>query len=384
MSKTSTAVKETASTGTDVRRLEDITPSVIFEELRKGVLGQDQALSYVSVALYKHTTGTVSGNVLLIGNSGTGKTTIMNNIQRLYDTTPEYHWFRVLTILNANLLVDGERIEFHPERIFTAVEQRARTLLGDKPSAADLKRAIEKATVCIDEVDKMTTMVLGRPNPIGVVLQQGLLTLMEGEVVPFRTYAWENGEEKKVTIELDTGRMMFVCGGAFEGLYDQVYDRVTKRGGRQKLRSEVVRTADGQVRTHEKFALADFLKFQDLFEFGMVPQFISRFDKLVLLNDLSLDTLQEILTKAYDSPFVRSQRYFLTLGVKLEIDDLAAALISERAAKESRAGARALRDIFTEIINPYEFDPLKPDALTETEDGLKLILDADTVRQTLK
>jgi len=286
--------------------------------------------------------------------------------------------------LNANLLVDGERIEFHPERIFTAVEQRARTLLGDKPSAADLKRAIEKATVCIDEVDKMTTMVLGRPNPIGVVLQQGLLTLMEGEVVPFRTYAWENGEEKKVTIELDTGRMMFVCGGAFEGLYDQVYDRVTKRGGRQKLRSEVVRTADGQVRTHEKFALADFLKFQDLFEFGMVPQFISRFDKLVLLNDLSLDTLQEILTKAYDSPFVRSQRYFLTLGVKLEIDDLAAALISERAAKESRAGARALRDIFTEIINPYEFDPLKPDALTETEDGLKLILDADTVRQTLK
>lgn len=387
MSDGTTTVDPEASAATgdgELRRLEDITPSVIFEELRRGVLGQDQALSFVSVALYKHTTGRVSGNVLLIGNSGTGKTTIMNNIQRLYDTTPEYRWFRVVTILNANLLVDGERTEFHPERIFAAVEQRARSLLGEKPTAADLKQAIEKATVCIDEVDKMTTMVLGRPNPIGVVLQQGLLTLMEGEIVPYRTYAWEGGEEKQITLSLDTGRMMFVCGGAFEGLYDQVYERVTKRGGRQKLRSEVVRTADGQVRTQEKFSLADFLKFQDLFEFGMVPQFISRFDKLVLLNDLSLETLQEILTKAYDSPFVRSKRYFETLGVTLEIEKLAAALISERAAKEPRAGARALRDIFTEIINPYEFDPLKREALTEDEDGLRLVIDADTVRRALK
>jgi ATP-dependent Clp protease ATP-binding subunit ClpX len=357
---------------------------MIFEELRKGVLGQDEALRFAAVAIYKHTTGRMSGNFLLIGNSGTGKTTIMNNIQRLYDTLPEYRWFRVLTVLNANLLVDSERTEFRPDRILSAVEQRARVLLGEKPSGGELKQAIERATVCIDEVDKMTAMVLGKANPIGVVLQQGLLTLMEGERVPHRTFAWEDGQDTQVTLEIDTSRMMFVCGGAFEGLYDQVYERVTKRSS-QRLRADTIRTADGQVRIEQRFALADFLKLQDLFLFGMVPQFISRFDKIVLLDDLSMETLKEILLHAYDSPFVRSKRYFETRGIELEIEDHAAALIAERAAKETRSGARALRDLFTEIINPYEYDPWDRGALEKKENGSwKLLIDAETVRRRIK
>ncbi|MDH3743814.1 MAG: AAA family ATPase [Acidobacteriota bacterium] len=368
-----------------LRPLEEIKPEIIFGELKKGVLGQDPALSFVAVALFKHATGRVSGNFLLIGSSGTGKTTIMNNIQRLYDTVPEYRPFRVVTILNANLLVDSERTEFHGDRMLAAVEQRARVILGPEPTAEELKESIERATVCVDEIDKMTTMVLGRPNPIGVVMQQGLLTLMEGEVVPYRTFAWENGEEKKITLEINTRRMMFVCGGAFEGLYDQVYDRVTKRGGGQKLRSDTIRTADGQVRVQQRFSLADYLKLQDLFIFGMVPQFISRFDKLVLLEDLSIATLKEILLHSYDSPFIRSKRFLETLGIELELEDLAASLIAERAAKESRAGARALRDLFTEIINPYEFDPWGQGTLEDAGDGKqRLTIGAETVRKVLK
>ena len=77
----------------------------------------------MAVAVYKHTTGRVAGNIMLIGSSGTGKTTIMNNIQRLYHDTAEYRPFRAMTIINANLLVDAERMEFQPVRLLEAVEQ---------------------------------------------------------------------------------------------------------------------------------------------------------------------------------------------------------------------------------------------------------------------
>ncbi|HSM50666.1 MAG TPA: AAA family ATPase [Thermoanaerobaculia bacterium] len=363
-----------------------ITPKDLFAELRRGVLGQDRALRFVSVAIYKHTTGKVSGNILLIGNSGTGKTTVMNNIQRVYDTMPAYRAFRAVTILNANLLVESERTEFRPDRMFAAVEQRARSILGERPTAAELKEAMERGTVCVDEVDKMSTVVAGKPNPIGVVLQQGLLTLMEGERVPYRTHVWEGNRELEATIEIDTARMMFVCGGAFEGLYDQVLNRVSRPGSGERVKSEAVKTADGGVRIESRYQLADFLKMKDMFEFGMVPQFMARFDKVVVMNDLGPAVLKEILLHSYDSPFRRSQRYFESLGIDLELDDLAAGLIAEQAAKENRTGARALRDVFSEIVNPIEFDPWGPEGVEKPPAGGRapLRLDADRVRDRFR
>ena len=264
-------------------------PKVLFDELRRGVLGQDRALRFVAVAIHKHVLGKVSGNILLIGSSGTGKTTIMNNIQRLYDSVEELAAFRAVTILHANLLVDAERTEFRADRMLTAVEQRARLVAGEHPSHDQLARAIERATVCVDEIDKMSTIVAGRPNPVGVVLQQGLLTLMEGETIAYRLRAWKNGTECEEIVPIDTRKMMFICGGAFEGLYDQVYNRVAKSGSGERLKTEAVRTADGTVRLETRFTLAEYVKMKDLFDFGMVPQFMARFDKVVVLNDL--DTL---------------------------------------------------------------------------------------------
>jgi ATP-dependent Clp protease ATP-binding subunit ClpX len=362
-----------------------VTPRVLFEELRRGVLGQDRALRFVSVAIHKHVLGKVSGNILLIGSSGTGKTTIMNNIQRLYDTVSGFEPFRAVTILNANLLVDAERTEFRPDRMFSAIEQRARVILGEQPSLAELEETMERATVCVDEIDKMSTVVAGKPNPIGVVLQQGLLTLMEGERVPYRLRAWVDGREVEKMVEIDTRRMMFVCGGAFEGLYDQVHNRVSKSGSGERIKTEAVKTADGSVRLESRFTLADFLKMKDLFEYGMVPQFMARFDKVIVLNDLNTAVLKEILLGSWDSPLARSRRYFDSLGVDLDIDDLAAALIAERASQENRTGARALRDVFSEIVNPLEFDfaadarpnPAKPDRHA-------IHIDADRVRRILR
>ncbi|HXT22209.1 MAG TPA: AAA family ATPase [Thermoanaerobaculia bacterium] len=366
------------------RPLTEIRPRFIFAELRRGVLGQDKALRHVSVAIYKHTTGKVSGNLLLVGPSGTGKTTIMNNIQRLYHEVPEYRPFRSVTIINANLLVDSDRMEFRPDRLLTAVEQRARAILGPKPTAADLKEAIERATICVDEIDKMSSVVAGRPNAIGVVLQQGLLTLMEGELVVHQTHAWVDGEDRTVNLTIDTSRMMFLCGGAFEGIYDQVYERVTKPGSGERLRTHTVRNADGQVRIETRFSLADFLKAQDLFEYGMVPQFLARFDQTVLLNDLGTDVLKEILLHSFDSPFVRSRNFFDVMGIDLEIEDLAAALIAEKAARDARTGARSLRPIFTDIVNAFEFDPWSQETLETVGEGrYRLKVSAEMVREAL-
>jgi len=365
--------------------LATVTPKVLFDELRHGVLGQDRALRFVSVAIHKHVLGKVSGNILLIGSSGTGKTTIMNNIQRLYDTVPGFEPFRAVTILNANLLVDSERTEFRPDRMFAAVEQRARVILGEQPSLQELEETIERATICVDEIDKMSTVIAGKPNPIGVVLQQGLLTLMEGERVPYRLRAWENGKEVERTVEIDTRKIMFVCGGAYEGLYDQVYNRVSKSGSGERIKTEAVKTADGSVRLESRFTLADFLKVKDLFEYGMVPQFMARFDKVVVLNDLNTAVLKEILLHSWDSPLARTRRYFDSLEVELDIDDLAAALIAEKAAQENRTGARALRDVFSEIVNPLEFDPFDEARPHPDKPGRSFIrIDAERVRRFLR
>lgn len=367
-----------------LRNLDSIRPPEIFAELGRGVLGQAKALRFVSVAIYKHTTGKVPGNLLMVGNSGTGKTTIMNNLQRLYHDVPEYRPFRAVAIINANLLVDADRLEFRPDRLLAAVEQRARAICGLNPSAEALKDAMERATICIDEVDKMATVVAGKPNPIGVVLQQGLLTLMEGENVPYPIHAWKDGQEKNVTLDIDTAGMMFICGGAFEGLYDQVLNRVTKPGSAVKLRTETVMSVDGRVRIETKFSLGDHLQPRDLFDYGMVPQFLSRFDQTVLLDDLTIEVLEEILRLSFDSPFVRSRNYFEVLGIRLEIEDKAAALIAEAAGKDNRTGARALRSVFSDIVNPLEFDPTAFEALEELEEGgHRLLITADQVRKAL-
>lgn len=362
-----------------------LAPRLLFDELRRGVLGQDRALRFVAVAVHKHVLGKISGNILLIGSSGTGKTTIMNNIQRLYDSVGELAPFRAVTILNANLLVDAERTEFRADRLLAAVEQRARVVAGEHPSHERLKEAIERATVCVDEIDKMSTLLAGRPNPIGVVLQQGLLTLMEGETIAVRLRAWAEGVEREEVVSIDTRKMMFICGGAFEGLYDQVYNRVAKSGSGERLKTEAIRTADGTVRIETRFSLADYLKMKDLFDFGMVPQFMARFDKVVVLNDLDTPVLKEILLHSVDSPLARTRRYFEALGIDLDLEDLAAGLIAERAAQENRTGARALRDVFSEIVNPVEFDPTR-DATPDPERGGRAVIriDAARVRKMLR
>jgi ATP-dependent Clp protease ATP-binding subunit ClpX len=160
--------------------------------------------------------------------------------------------------------------------------------------------------------------------------------------------------------------------------------RVLSPGSGEKLRSTATRTADGQVHIEARFILSDFFKIEDLFLYGMVPQFIARFDNVVLLSDLGPAVLKEILLNAVDSPLVRSRRFLEVMGIALEIDDLAAALVAEQAEKHARTGARALRTIFARIINPLEYDPSDGGHLEALPDGGKrLLVTADMVRRSL-
>jgi len=260
-----------------------------------------------------------------------------------------------MAIVNANLLVDPDRLEFRPDRLLAAIEQQARATIGHPAAAEELQAAMDRATICIDEDRQpLVHRRRERATPSASSSSRGLLTLMEGGAVPYRTHAVVEGRDQDRTIEVDTRGMMFICGGAFEGLYEQVYARVAAKKGGEKLRSMMVRMADGTIGFETRFSLGKFFKLDDIFEYGMVPQLMARFDSVLVLEELTEEHLQQILLKSFDSPFLRSRRFFEGLGITLEIEDLAATLIAQQAARHTRTGARALRPLFADVINDFE------------------------------
>ncbi len=364
-----------------------LLPVDIDAFLAKRVLGQPDLLRRISVSLYKHINGLPAPNVLLIGNSGTGKTTLMQAITDLYDSSEALSCFRVMVIVNANTLAVEVEGEDRTTRLFRKLEARARVLFGSALTAAQLAGYLENATVCVDEVDKISGRVSDKANVAGITTQYALLTLLEGERFLYRTTVTQDGREVEAELTLDTGKLLFVCGGAFEELYDQVYACLVNRRDDRRLKevSEVERRADGSVsvRTVTKFKLRDYLRLADLFAYGMMPQFVSRFGSIAMLDDLGKEELLQIFLSAGNSPLRLCADYFRHMGITLRLTREAAVAVAEAAAKNSRIGARALREIFNGLIAPHEFDPYHSPLLAQTESGPTLTLDAQTVGQYL-
>jgi ATP-dependent Clp protease ATP-binding subunit ClpX len=201
-------------------------PTDINEFLRHDVLGQEEALRFVSVAIFKHLQGEPYGNLLMLGNSGTGKTTIMRAMEHLYNSREDFKEFRVVVIMNANTLASDEGT-VDTSRVFARLEERARQILGMGAPAAEIGRYMQHATVCIDEIDKVSGVIGGKPYVTGINIQQALLTLIEGEKVLHEMTVTEKGTPKRAGVTIDTGKMLFLGAGAFETLYDQVFRRVT-------------------------------------------------------------------------------------------------------------------------------------------------------------
>jgi len=357
-------------------------PTEIYEFLRRDVLGQEEALRFVSVAIFKHLEGERFGNLMLIGNSGTGKTTIMRAMERLYQQHEEFSKYRVVIIMNANTFATDEGV-IDTSRLFTRLDERARQILGPAADAEQIGSYMQHATVCLDEIDKVSGVVGGKPYVTGLNIQQALLTLIEGERVDHSLIVGRAEAQRREIVHIDTGKMLFLCAGAFEALYDQVFRRVTSPTSRVKLPTETV-LIDERVEIREFFSLRHHFKQEDLFDYGMQPQFLSRFDNTIILDELHADLLKQILIEPEESVFNVSRRFFRRYEIDLQLTDGAAQRIALAASEAKRIGARALKEVYGRIIKPYEFDPFAHQEVRQAGNGHRLVLDEDLVTRTLK
>ncbi len=342
-------------------------PKDLYNLLRKHVVGQDEALKNVSVAIFKHIWGEAVGNILMIGNSGTGKTTIMRAIEQFYLANPSLKQYRVMVRMNANTLAHEDGQVVTGKQLFRTLQDRAEQILGKQATPDSIKLLIEHATVCIDEVDKVSTIVGGRPNPMGIHIQQSLLTVMEDEKITFDTHLFDGNELCPSQLEIDTSKLLFICGGAFEELYNQVYARVLDESGQEKI-SQFAPDSDGNVVFEQVFTLSEHLRQQDLFAYGMLPQFLSRFDTTLVLRDLTPKVLEWIFAGTEDSLLQTSKRYFRRFNIELRMTEEAKRLITNRASLQPRVGARALKDVYGRIIKPFEFDPFQEGKTIKLDD----------------
>jgi ATP-dependent Clp protease ATP-binding subunit ClpX len=319
---------------------------------------------------------------MLIGNSGTGKTTIMRSMERLYSLHDEFAKYRVVVIMNANTFATEDGA-IETGRLFARLEQRARQILGPDADPETIGTYMEHATVCLDEIDKVSGMIGGKPYVTGINIQQALLTLIEGERIDHTITTMDGNVPRRTVVHLDTSRMLFLCAGAFESLYDQVYHRVTSPTSRVKLPTETV-LLDGHVEIREYFSLRQHFKQEDLFDYGMQPQFLSRFDNTIILDELQPELLQQILVGPDDSVFQISRRFFRKYDIELEITDDAARRIAFEASEAKRIGARALKEVYGRIIKPFEYDPFAQREVRSEGRGHRLVIDEDLVSRSLR
>jgi ATP-dependent Clp protease ATP-binding subunit ClpX len=333
-----------------------LSPRQILDDLSRDVIGQDQALQDMAVAMYKHLIEHSSRNVLMIGNSGTGKTTIMRSVERFFSQTEGFEKYSTIIRINANLVADLATRGKQTNIVMDRLARQAANLLGERADLETMKAYVSHGIVCVDEVDKIRSVIGGEPNVKGIVAQDSLLTLMENEYVQVEMPYFEAGNWHSQNTTINTEHIFFVAGGAFEELYDQVYERVTKKSGADKFWRLEPR-ADGSLDRRFIFDLARYMSQEDMFHYGMTPQFLSRFDSVVMLSDLSAPHLAMIFRDTEGAIWPAAVDYFRHAGITLTITPEAINLIADLAARKNRLGARALREVFGNIVKRLEFDP---------------------------
>ena len=331
-------------------------PPEIQNALKREVIGQSRALREVSVALYKHLIGHKTGNILMIGASGTGKTTIMKAVETLLREHPTFAEFGTVVRINANLLADLASRGLQSTAMLEKLVAEARLRFGEDAPREKIARAVSHGILFVDEIDKIRSHVGAEANVRGIIAQESLLTLMESEVqlvpIPERQ---PDGSWRDVATPIDTGGILFISGGAFEDLFDQVFDRVTAGGKNPPWR--LVSKADGSIERRIVFQLGDHLVHEDLFKYGVTPQFLARFDSIVTLRNLNAKDLVTIFRDIPKAILPTARDYFRAYGVELELTDDALNYIADKATENPRIGARALKEVFFRIIKDLEYDP---------------------------
>ena len=347
-------------------------PADIAGDLSRRVVGQEEAVREISIALSKRLAGLRTGNVLMVGSSGTGKTTLMRAVEEYLRADESLAEKTLLIRVHANVLAEVAEEGRGGEILLRRLLDQAIQEVGTDTGIDDLLERVGKGIVFVDEVDKIRASVGDRPNVPGIRAQESLLTLIENEAIPFTLPEWAG----RGTVTFDASHLLFVCAGAFEGLYDEVYDRVTVGKDRGALQGLSV-MSEGEVHHELRFSLREWLRYEDLFDYGMTPQFLSRFDAVVLLNDLGEQELVDIFLNSPESGYHQAREFFEAIGIDLAVSPAAVRRIAVEAGKRPRLGARALKEVFRRVVRDFEFSPHE-----SANDGI-LMLDLPEVETAL-